>query len=243
LTAAKVAIVTGAGRGIGAGIARAMAQAGYAVIVHYRNTDPQPLIETIRGAGGCVAAFQANLANEQEAAALVAFAIETFGRLDVLVNNAGVAKGGALADMDSANINEMVAINVTGLLLTSKHAAAAFGDAGGCIINIGSINGLNPVAGGAVYSATKAAVHAITVALARELGRRNIRVNAVAPGLTDVGKFDAETLEKIMDHLASTAPSVRLGLPKDIASVVVFLASEAALWVNGQVIAVSGGAT
>jgi 3-oxoacyl-[acyl-carrier protein] reductase len=240
----KSAIVTGGAGGLGAAMVRSLAAAGYAVVIHYHTQAEaaQALATGILQTGGRAAAFHADITVEDEAAALIAFATQSFGRLDVLVNNAGIAKGCSLDKIDTAHINDLTAVNIAGLLFASKHAARAFGNAGGSIINISSTNATSPVPGGAVYSATKAAVNAITISLARELGPRNIRVNAVAPGLTMTPAYDTAIPEDAKQHVIGQTPLGRLGLPEDIAGVVAFLASDAARWINGQVIAVSGGA-
>jgi len=240
----KTAIVTGAARGIGAAIATRLAAAGYAVVINYatRAAEAEAVRAAIVNSGGRALTRQADISSETQAAALVDFAVEAFGPLHLLVNNAGIAIGRPLAEIDAAHVNELVGVNIAGLLFACKHAARVFPAAGGVIVNISSINATSPVPGGAVYSATKAAMNAITVSLARELGGRQIRVNALAPGLTMTDRYAAEIPEDAKQHVIEETPLGRLGLPDDIAGVVVFLASDDARWITGQIIAASGGA-
>jgi 3-oxoacyl-[acyl-carrier protein] reductase len=244
-TLIKTAIVTGASTGIGAAIAKHLAATGFAVVVNYktRREEAEAVCADIRAEGGIASDFKADISSEEGAKSLVDFALSRFGRLDVLVNNAGVAGGSPLAEIDADHIDTHLSTNIVGLLYTSKHAAFAFSDQGGSIINISSVNGISPVPGGAVYSATKAAVNAITVSLARELGPRGIRVNAVAPGLTMTARYDSEVPDEAKKHVIGTTPLGRLGTPQDIVGAVSFLASDSSAWVTGQVIAVAGGAT
>jgi 3-oxoacyl-[acyl-carrier protein] reductase len=239
----KVAIVTGAARGIGAAIATHLAKAGYKVVInfHTRGEEAGALAARIVSDGGIAEIFGADITQEVQAAALVDFAVEKFGRLDVLVNNAGIAKGMALAEIDAAHIGELTAINISGLLFACKHAVKYFAP-GAAIVNVSSINATSPVPGAAVYSGTKAAVDAITVSLARELGEKGIRVNAVAPGLTMTARYDAEFSDEVKKYVIDKTPLGRLGVPEDIAGLVTFLASDAAHWVTGQIISASGGA-
>jgi 3-oxoacyl-[acyl-carrier protein] reductase len=242
MSAMKVAIVTGAGRGIGAAIAEDLAAAGYAVVVHFKNSvaDAAALATRIADAGGRAAIFGGDITKEAEAESLVAFAMEKFGRLDVLVNNAGIAKPGPLDEIDAAHIAELSSINISGLLFASKHAARHL-PPGGVIVNISSVNGISAVGGAAVYSGTKAAVNAITMSLARELGDKGIRVNAVAPGLTMTERYAREVPEEAKQYIVGQTPLGRLGVPEDIAGLVTFLASDAARWITGEVISASGG--
>jgi 3-oxoacyl-[acyl-carrier protein] reductase len=240
----KSAIVTGASRGIGAAIARHLASIGYAVIINY-NTHADEA-ETVRAAisnsGGTVKTFRADISSEPEAEALIDFTTKAYGRLNLLVNNAGYAAGMPILEIDSAHIDQTFNVNVRGLLFCCKHATRAFGSAGGSIINISSVNATSPVPGGAAYSGSKAAVNAITVSLARELGAQNIRVNAVAPGLTMTERYLTEVSDEAKAFITEKTPLGRLGMPEDIVGLVGYLASDAARWVTGQVISASGGA-
>lgn len=239
----KVAIVTGASRGIGAAIARYFAIGGFAMVVNYKSgkDDADAVVAEIIRAGGNAASFKADVSSESEAKALIDFAVSEFGRVDVLVNNAGLAVGRPLMEIDADHVNAQTGLNISGLLFVSKHAVLAFGDAGGTIINISSVQGASPIPGGAVYCATKAAVNAITISLAAELGPRKIRVNAVAPGFTMTDKMKAKVPEEAKQEITKDTPLGRLGTPEEIAEVVGFLASDAARWITGQVITASGG--
>jgi 3-oxoacyl-[acyl-carrier protein] reductase len=239
-----VAVITGASQGIGAAITRQFAGIGYAVVVNYRNSAAaaDSLCAGITAAGGTAKSFRADIAAEDQAAGLIDFAVAAFGGLDVLVNNAGFAEGMPITEITAAHIDATFALNVRGLLLCCKHAARAFGQHGGAIINISSVNGISPVPGGAAYSGSKAAVNAITVALARELGPKNIRVNALAPGLTMTPRYLADIPEDAKQQVIGETPLGRLGTPEDIARAAAFLASADAAWVTGQVLAASGGA-
>ncbi|MDE8346924.1 MAG: glucose 1-dehydrogenase [Acidocella sp.] len=239
----KVAVVTGASRGIGAVIARHFAAQDFAVLVNYKTSkdEADAVVADIIRTGGYAASFEADVTSDSEAKGLIDFAISEFGRVDVLVNNAGLAVGRPLIEIDTDHVNAQTALNIAGVLFASKHATLAFGDAGGAIINISSVQGVSPIPGGAVYCATKAAVNAITVSLAVELGPRKIRVNAVAPGLTMTDKMIAKIPEEAKQEIIKDTPLGRLGTPEDVAEVVGFLASDAARWITGQVIAASGG--
>lgn len=239
----KVAVVTGASRGIGAIIARHFGAQGFAVLVNYktRKDEAGAVVAEIVRAGGNAAFFEADVSSDSEAKKLIDFAISEFGRIDVLVNNAGLAVGRPLIEIEADHVNAQTALNIAGVLFTSKHATLAFGDVGGSIINISSIQGVSPIPGGVVYCATKAAVNAITVSLAAELGPRKIRVNAVAPGLIMTEKMTARVPEEAKREIMKDTPLGRLGTPEEIAEVVGFLASEAARWITGQVITASGG--
>jgi 3-oxoacyl-[acyl-carrier protein] reductase len=239
----KVAVVTGASRGIGAAIARHFGTLGFAVIVSYKSKkdEADAVVAQIIRAGGNAASFEADVSSESRAKELIEFAIGAFGQVDVLVNNAGLAVGRPLIEIDADHINPQTALNIAGVLFASKHATLAFGDAGGAIINISSIQGVSPIPGGAVYCATKAAVNAITVSLAAELGPRKIRVNAVAPGLIMTEKMKANVPDEAKQEIMKDTPLGRLGTPEEIAEIVGFLASDAARWITGQVITASGG--
>lgn len=239
----KVAIVTGGSGGIGAAIARHFGNEGFAVLVNYKTRKDEAdavVAEIVRG-GGKAASYQADVSSHSNAKGLIDFAISEFGRIDVLVNNAGLAVGRPLIEIDSDHVTALTALNIAGVLFASKHAAIALGDTGGCIINISSIQGISPIPGGVVYCATKAAVNAITVSLAAELGPRKIRVNAVAPGVTMTEKMRANAPEEDKLEVLKNTPLGRLGTPEEIAEVVGFLASDAARWITGQVITASGG--
>lgn len=240
----RVALVTGGNRGIGAAIARRLADDGLRVAIAYGSDHDgaEAVVTGIERHGGVCRSVPCDLAGDEAGiAAMIDETADEYGRLDVLVNNAAVVEGMALHDMDSAHIDRLFAVNVRGLLLASKHAARRM-EARGAIVNIGSMNGRSPVPGGAVYSATKAAVDAVTKALARELGPRGIRVNAVAPGLIMTARQEARVPEDAWESVISETPLGRQGLPEDVARVVSFLASEDAEWITGESVGVSGGA-
>jgi 3-oxoacyl-[acyl-carrier protein] reductase len=240
----KVAIVTGSSRGIGAACARRLAEDGAALVIHYRqqSADAETVRAGIVAKGGRATLCQADLADPSQIPALVDAAVQTFGRLDILVNNAAIGEPGRIDGMDLAHITRHLSTNITALLLTTQAAVRAFGAGGGCVINMSSINGSRPVPGGSVYSGTKAAVDAITRSLAIELGPRGIRVNAVAPGATDTEMLRAALPPGGEDTLAKrTLLANRLGKPEEIAAVVSFLAGPDGAWITGQVINASGG--
>ena len=241
----KVAIVTGASKGIGASIAKHLAAEGAAVVVNYASSreDADRVVAEIARAGGRALAIQADLARPADVDRLFAESAKAFGRLDILVNNAGIYEFRALEDITPEHFHKYFDVNVLGVLLASRAAVKHFGPAGGSIINISSgATRLTP-ANSAVYSATKAAVEAITGVLAKELGPRRIRVNAVLPGvvLTEgvrAGGFDEGDFRKEME---ARTPLGRIGQPEDIAPAVVFLAAEDSAWITGESLLVAGG--
>lgn len=238
-----VAIVTGASRGIGAAIARRLADDGYAVVVNYagRAADAEAVADAIAAAGGSAIAVQADVADSVAVTRLFDTAIERFGRVDVLVNNAGVmpAQLPRLADTDDAAFDWMVGVNLKGTFNTLRAAATRLAQ-GGRIVNLStSLVGLR-LPGYAVYAATKAAVETMTNILAKELRGREIRVNAVAPGPTATELFLDGKSDEQVQRLAQMAPLERLGQPDDIADAVAFLARPGG-WVNGQTVRVNGG--
>lgn len=241
----KVAVVTGASKGIGASIAKALGAAGASVVVNYASdkAGADKVVSEITGKGGKAVAVGASVTRAAEIDALFAETKKSFGKLDILVNNAGVYAFAPLEAITEEEIARIFGTNVTGLLLTTKAAVALFPKEGGSVINIGSIvSELTPPAS-AVYTGTKGAVDAITRVLAKELGPKNIRVNAVNPGLTvtegtQSAGFTSGDFEK--STLADT-PLGRLGKPEDIADVVTFIASDDARWVTGSLLQAGGG--
>jgi 3-oxoacyl-[acyl-carrier protein] reductase len=241
----KVAIVTGASKGIGASIAKHLAAEGAAVVVNYASSreGADRVVAEIARAGGRAIAIQADLAKPADVDRLFAETAKAFGRLDVLVNNAGIYEFRPLEDITPEHFHKHFDVNVLGVLLASRAAVKHFGPAGGSIINLSSgATRLTP-ANSAVYSATKAAVEAITGVLAKELGPRRIRVNAVLPGvvLTEgvrAGGFDEGDFRKEME---ARTPLGRIGQPDDIAPAVVFLAAEDSAWITGESLLVAGG--
>jgi 3-oxoacyl-[acyl-carrier protein] reductase len=238
----KIAVVTGASKGIGAGIAKALAAQGATVIVNYASSkaDADSVVAHITAKGGSALAVQADMSREADVVRLFDTVRETHGGLDVLVNNAGVAVFQMIDDLTADAFHKQFNLNVLGYLLAVREAVKLLGPKGS-IINISSILSTDPYLASSVYSATKGAVDTLTFALARELGARGIRVNSILPGHTNTpateGNFAGELGEKI---LAGT-PLGRLGEPADIAPLAVFLASEDAHWVTGESIRASGG--
>jgi 3-oxoacyl-[acyl-carrier protein] reductase len=241
----KVAIVTGASKGIGAAIAQSLAAAGASVVVNYSSSKEgaDRVVDLIATRGGNAIAVQANVAKKADIDRLFAEAKTAFGQVDILVNNAGVFDFKPLTDITEEHFYRQFDVNVLGLLLTSQKAAEAFGDGGGSIINISSVVSVTPQAGGAVYSATKAAVDAITSSLAKELGPRKIGVNSLNPGMVETEGFHTAGIagSDFQKTVEAQTPLGRIGQPEDIGPVAVFLASEDSGWITGQALLVSGG--
>ena len=243
-TPAKVAIVTGASRGIGAAIARRLARDGMQVVVNYASGKEaaDELVATILADGGSAIAVKANVANADEVQALFAAAEAAFGGVDVLVNNAGIMPPAlpALADTDDATFDSLFAINVKGSFNTMRRAATHLRQ-GGSVINFSSsVIGL-ALPGYSIYGASKAAIETMTAIFAKELRGKNITVNAIAPGPTATALFlNGKTTEAIQ-RMSKMAPLERLGTPDDIAAAVAFLAGPDGRWVNGQTLRANGG--
>jgi 3-oxoacyl-[acyl-carrier protein] reductase len=242
--AGKVAVVTGASKGIGASIAQALAAEGAAVVVNYASskTGADAVVMAIKQAGGKAIAVQGDVAKAGQAQAVVDTAVETFGRLDVLVNNSGVYEFSPLEALTEAQYRKMFDVNVLGVLLTTQ-AAAKHLPQGGSVINISSaVTSLLPPQS-AIYTGTKGAVDAITGVLANELGSRKIRVNAINPGIVETeGTHSAGFIGSEFETGAvGQTPLGRTGQPDDIAKVAVFLASDDSGWVTGEKITASGG--
>jgi 3-oxoacyl-[acyl-carrier protein] reductase len=240
----KVAVVTGASKGIGAGIAKALAADGASVVVNYASSKAgaDTVVANIEKAGGKAVAVRGDVARPAEAQAIVDAAIKTFGRLDILVNNSGVYEFGALEAITAENFHKMFNINVLGVLLATQAAVKHMSE-GGSIINIGSAVSRIAPANSAVYTATKASVDAITGVLSKELGPKKIRVNSINPGVvktegTQTAGIIGSDFEK---GLVAQTPLGRTGQPSDIASVAVFLASENSAWLTGETIIAGGG--
>jgi 3-oxoacyl-[acyl-carrier protein] reductase len=240
----KVAIVSGASKGIGAAIAERLAADGAAVVVNYAKSaaGAEAVVARIAARGGKAKAAHADLSKPAEVKTLVEAAVRDFGRLDILVNNAGVYEFLPLEEIDEAHFDRQFGLNVKGLLFATQAAARAFGDRGGSIINISSLASLSPVSNGSVYSATKASVDAFTKSLAAELGPRKILVNSVLPGPVETEGFRVMAgSDQLEAQFVPQTPLGRIGQPRDVASVVSFLASGDAGWITGQVIPVTGG--
>lgn len=240
----KVAIVTGASKGIGAGVAKALAGAGAAVVVNYSSSKSgaDNVVEAITRAGGRAIAVKADISKADEARALVDDAIEAYGRLDVLVNNTGVYEFSPLEAITEEHFHRQFNVNVLGLLLVTQAAAKHLTE-GGSVINVGSAVSRITPPNSAVYTATKGAVDAITGVLSRELGPRQIRVNSLNPGMVETegsiaAGFIGSDFEKA---LVAQVPFGRVGQPRDIADIALFLASPESRWLTGETLIASGG--
>jgi len=243
--AGKVAIVTGASKGIGAGIAKQLAAEGAAVVVNYSSAkeDADRVVDEITKRGGKAIAVQASVAKQAEVQRLFAAAKKTFGKIDVLVNNAGVYSFEPLEAVTEEEFHRQFNVNVLGLLLATQEAVKHFGAEGGSVINISSVASSATPPNSAIYTGTKGAVDAITRVLAKELGPKKVRVNSVNPGL-----IETEGYEKLgmpgsdfeSEGVAQT-PLGRVGQPRDVAPVAVFLASEESAWITGETVRAAGG--
>ncbi len=241
----KVAVITGASKGIGAGIAKHLAAAGASVVVNYASAKAgaDQVVAEITAAGGKAIAVQGNVSSEADITRLFEETQKAFGAVDILVNNAGVYKFGAIEEINAEDFHTQFNTNVLGLLLTTQGAVKNFSEQGGCIINIGSaVTNLAPPQS-SIYTATKGAVDAITHVLAKELGARKIRVNSINPGMVETeGTHTAGFIGSDFEtEIARTAPLGRIGQPDDIADVAVFLASEDSRWLTGEILLASGG--
>jgi 3-oxoacyl-[acyl-carrier protein] reductase len=240
----KVAVVTGASKGIGAAIAQALAADGASVVVNYDSSKAgaDAVVANIAKTGGRAVAVRGNVSKPADAQGIIDAAVNTFGRLDILVNNSGVYEFGPIEAITEENFHKMFNTNVLGVLLATQAAVKQMSD-GGSIINIGSaVSRLEP-ANSAVYTATKASVDAITGVLSKELGPRKIRVNSVNPGIIETeGTHTAGIIGSDFEKaLVAQTPLGRTGQPRDIASVAVFLASENSAWLTGESIIAGGG--
>ncbi len=241
----KVAVVTGASKGIGANIAKSLAAEGAAVVVNYSSSKEgaDRIVDEIVKSGGKAVAVQGDVSNAADVKRIFAETKEAFGALHVLVNNAGVYEFGELPEITEAHFHRQFNTNVLGLLLATQEAVKLFGEEGGSIVNIGStVSRLTP-AGSSVYSATKGAVDAVTHVLAKELGPKKIRVNSINPGMVETeGSRTAGFIGSEFQHqLEGQTPLGRIGQPGDIGPVAVFLASADSAWVTGETLLVSGG--
>ena len=240
----KVAVVTGASKGIGAGIAKALAAEGASVVVNYASSKAgaDDVVAAIKKAGGTAVAGQGDVSKAADAQGLIDIAVNTYGHLDVLVNNSGVYEFAPIESITEEHFHRIFNINVLGVLLTTQAAAKHLGQ-GGSIINIGSGATRITPPNSAVYTATKGALDAITGVLSRELGPKQIRVNSINPGMvetegTHTGGFIGSDLEKA---LVAQTPLGRIGQVTDIAPIAVFLASDDSQWLTGEILLAAGG--
>jgi 3-oxoacyl-[acyl-carrier protein] reductase len=240
-----VAIVTGASKGIGASIAKHLAAEGAAVVVNYASSkgDANRVVAEITSNGGKAIAVQANVAKREEIERLFSETKKAFGRLDILVNNAGIYEFSPLEGVTEEHFHKQFDLNVLGPILAAKEAVRYFDSAGGSIINISSGASTLTPPNTSVYSATKAAVDAVTRSLAKELGPRNIRVNSINPGMVETEGVHAAGLADtdFRKQLEAQTPLGRIGQTQDIAPAAVFLASRDAAWITGETLLIAGG--
>lgn len=241
----KVAVVTGASKGIGAGIAKGLAAEGAAVVVNYASSKEgaERVVSEIKAQGGKAIAVQGDVAKAKDVQHIFAETKKAFGRLDVLVNNAGVYEFAPLEQVTEEQFHRMFGTNVLGLILATQEAARHFGADGGSVINVGSVASSLTAPTTSVYTATKGAVDAVTRTLAKELGPRKIRVNSINPGVVETeGAHAAGVIgSAFQKSFEAQTPLGRIAQPSDISPVAVFLASEDSGWVTGETLLASGG--
>jgi 3-oxoacyl-[acyl-carrier protein] reductase len=241
----KVAVVTGASKGIGAGIAKQLAADGAAVVVNYASSKEgaDQVVDEITKRGGQAIAVQADVAKKKDVERLVAETKKAFGKIDILVNNAGVYDFKPLEEVTEKEFHREFDTNVLGLLLATQEAVKHFGADGGSVINVSSVASSATPPNSAIYTGTKGAVDAITRALAKELGPRKIRINSVNPGGIETEGFRAIGIpgSDFEKQMVAQTPLGRIGQPQDVAPVVAFLASSEAEWITGETIRVAGG--
>src|SRR5713226_8639188 len=241
----KVAVVTGASKGIGASIAKHLGAEGAAVVVNYASSKEgaDRVVAEIARNGGKAIAVQGSVAKQAEIERLFDQTKKAFGRLDILVNNAGIYEFSPIEGITEGHFHKQFDLNVLGLILASREAAKHFGPEGGSIVNISSIASSSTPPNASVYSATKAAVDAVTRSLAKELGPRKIRVNAINPGMVETEGLHAAGLAEsdFRKQLEAQTPLGRIGQPEDIAPAAVFLASSDAAWITGETLFITGG--
>jgi 3-oxoacyl-[acyl-carrier protein] reductase len=239
----KVAIVTGSSKGIGAGIAKAFAIAGAKVVVNYSSSesDADIVVKEIQEQGGIAMAIKADISKSAEVTAMFEKVKLEFGPVDILVNNAAIAVMQSIDDLTEEAFHKQFNLNVLGYLLATKEAVKHMGDRGGSIINLSSYLSTDAAAGTSVYSATKGATDTITLALARELGPRKIRVNSILPGNTNTPATAGMFVGELAERALAGTPLGRFGEPEDIAPLALFLASDDSEWVTGESIRAAGG--
>lgn len=239
----KIALITGASRGIGAEIARSLAAEGALAILNYNGSKDraQKVAEEIRAAGGAAEICQCDVSDFEACGEMISMIVKEHGRIDILVNNAGITKDGLLMKMTEADFDAVLSTNLKGAFHTIRHASRWFlKQRSGKVINISSVSGILGNAGQANYSASKAGVIGLTKSAARELASRGINVNAIAPGLIATDMTQAMPKDA-REKMEASIPLQRMGEPKDIADMTVFLASDKAKYITGQVFAVDGG--
>ncbi|APU47313.1 MULTISPECIES: SDR family oxidoreductase [Acinetobacter] len=238
----KVVLITGASRGIGAFTATLLAQQGHKVVINYANNDQQAtqIVENIKAAGGTASRFKADVSQSNQVELLFDYVINMYGKIDVLINNAGIMNFKKIALLDDATIDKVIAINLKGSLYAMREAAKRL-EQGGKIINLSSsVIGMK-LEGYGIYTASKAAIESLTAILAKELRAKNITVNAVAPGPTATELFFEGKSDELIAQLAKASPLERLGTVEDIAAVLNFVVSDDGNWINAQTIRVNGG--
>ena len=238
----KVVLITGASRGIGAFTATLLAQQGHKVVINYANNDQQAtqIVENIKAAGSTASRFKADVSQSNQVELLFDYVINTYGKIDVLINNAGIMNFKKIALLDDATIDKVIAINLKGSLYAMREAAKRL-EQGGKIINLSSsVIGMK-LEGYGIYTASKAAIESLTAILAKELRAKNITVNAVAPGPTATELFFEGKSDELIAQLAKASPLERLGTVEDIAAVLNFVVSDDGNWINAQTIRVNGG--
>lgn len=239
----KTAVVTGAGRGIGRAIAIKLGSLGANVVINYRNSEKeaQEVAQEIEKVGGKAALVQGDVSDYEQAEKVIKFAAETFGSLDILVNNAGITKDGLLVRMKEEDFDKVINVNLKGAYNCLRHASSImFRQKSGKIVNISSVVGITGNAGQVNYAAAKAGIIGITKSAAKELGSRNITVNAVAPGFIATDMTDVLS-DKVKEEILNVTPIKRLGQPEDIANAVAFLVSDEASFITGHILNVDGG--
>ncbi|HEY4046511.1 MAG TPA: glucose 1-dehydrogenase [Acidobacteriaceae bacterium] len=241
----KIAVITGAARGIGSAIAKRFAAEGASVVINYltRKDEAERTMGAIQSEGGTAFLFQADITKASEVKALFAATVDRFGGLNILVNNAGLNEKAPLQQVTEEHFHKHFNVNVLGMLQASREASQYLEANHGCILNISSLTSNHPARGSAVYGGSKAAVEAITATLALELGPSNIRVNSISPGVVKTEQLEELSFmtPEVRGQIAAMTPLRRLGEPEDIAAAAVILCSHDARWITGQSIRVSGG--
>jgi 3-oxoacyl-[acyl-carrier protein] reductase len=241
----KVAVVTGASKGIGASIAQHLAAEGASVVVNYATSKQgaERVVAEIVAKGGKAVAVQADVAKEADIRRLFEETKKAFGKLDILVNNAGIYDFAPIENVTAEHFHKQFDLNVLGLLLTTREAVKLFGASGGSVINISSVVAVSPMPNASVYSATKAAVDAVTQSLAKELGPKKIRVNSINPGMVETEGLHSAGFSSgdFRKQVEAQTPLGRIGQPQDIAPAAVFFASDDSRWITGESLLIAGG--